>query len=164
MISLQMATFSWSLELITGVVTLGIYFSSSHDEYQKAVYISLTMLVVCIHFIVIPASYILNTEAYKPFIIAQGWFEYFTNQWPFNKVGGVAPNENIEMGQVPNQDQPIALLAPIPTISGNIRALNKSTCPNQYANDLETLPKVFSRRILEPENMFVEDLESDLEN
>ena len=164
MISLQMATFSWSLELITGVVTLGIYFASSHDEYQKAVYISLTMLVVCIHFIVIPASYILNTEDYKPFIIAQGWFEYFTNQWPFNKVNGAVPNENIEMGNNLNQDEPIALLAPIPTISGNIRVLNMSISPNQYENDLETLSKVFSRRIVEPENMFVEDIEFDSEH
>ena len=159
-----MATFSWSLELISGVVSLGVHLASSHDENPKAVYLSLTMLIVCVHFIVIPASYILNTEAYKPFIIAQGWLEYFTNQWPINKVGGVAPNENIEMGHIPNQDHPIALLAPIPTISGNIRALDMSISPNHYSNDLETLSKVFSRRILEPENMFVEDIEFDLEN
>ena len=117
-----MSFISWSLEFITGGIGLTIYFLAT--EINTVVCFAL--LDVCLNFVIIPSSYILNTEVTKAFIIAQGWCKSFRCFFCSNQVGP-APNEDIEMDAMPNVIPASNVIpAPIPTISGNIIALARS--------------------------------------
>ena len=72
-ISIQMTTMTWSLELITGMIFLSIYFISGHDDGVQAANIILALLTHFLHFIIIPSAYNLNTEVVKECIMENGW-------------------------------------------------------------------------------------------
>ena len=72
-ISIQMTILTWSLELITGIVALSMYFISSHDDSLQTANIVLVLLTHFLHFIIIPSAYNLNTEVVKECIMENGW-------------------------------------------------------------------------------------------
>ena len=70
-----MTTISWCLEFTTGIVAMLLRFNFT-DELVAPF---LVLADACLNFIVIPGSYILNNEATKQLIIAEGWRKWFTN-------------------------------------------------------------------------------------
>ena len=72
-ISIQMTILTWSLELITGIVHLALYFISGHDGNLQAANIVLALLTHFLHFIIIPSAYNLNNGVVKECILNNGW-------------------------------------------------------------------------------------------
>ena len=72
-ISIQMTILTWSLELITGIVNLVIYFVAGHDGSLQAANIVLALFTHFLHFIIIPSVYNLNTGVVKECILKNGW-------------------------------------------------------------------------------------------
>ena len=72
-ISIQMTTLTWSLELITGIVALSVYFIVAHDYSLQAANVVLVLLTQILHFIIIPSAYNLNTGVVKECIMKNGW-------------------------------------------------------------------------------------------
>ena len=68
-----MTILTWSLELITGIVALSMYFISSHDDGLQTANIVLVLLTHFLHFIIIPSAYNLNTGVVKECILKNGW-------------------------------------------------------------------------------------------
>ena len=72
-ISIQMTFLTWSLELITGIGHLAIYFISGHDGSLQAANIVLALFTHFLHFIIIPSAYNLNNGVVKECILKNGW-------------------------------------------------------------------------------------------
>ena len=68
-----MTILTWSLELITGIVQLAIYFISAHDGSLQTANIFLALFTHFLHFIIIPSVYNLNTGVVKECILKNGW-------------------------------------------------------------------------------------------
>ena len=126
-INLQMTMIAWGLEFITGILA----FTIRHFNLKDGGILSgLILLDVGLNFIVIPSSYILNTEVVKDSIIAKGWCKCFNNSHRSTRVEP-ARNEDLEA--------PIALHPipkPISTISGNLNALSNSFDHTTLLNNL----------------------------
>ena len=78
-ISIQMTSLTWFLELITGIVSLSIYFISGHKDSLQAANIALVLFTHFLHFIIIPSAYSLNTEGFKKRIFENGLLRSFHN-------------------------------------------------------------------------------------
>lgn len=116
-----MTVTSWSLELVTGIITLvNMLFFSHHDSLEIITQI-LAFIHAFLYFVVIPGSYLLSTDVSKNLIVAHGWAKIF----PFcQRPNRVAPieNEAIEMNNIPQHNEAHRQIVPIPvpTISGNV--------------------------------------------
>ena len=86
-INLQMTFISWLIEFVAGLSCLPILVShfTPARHFIKSFYgfsygrVFLPFLPLFFNFIMIPSSYLLNTEICKTFIIAQGWWKWFKN-------------------------------------------------------------------------------------
>ena len=120
-INLQMTVISWSLEFVAGLTSLIMlvrYLLPAGnlviDSYSQTRYF-IILLPMFLNFIIIPSSYLLNTEICKTFIIAQGWCKWFTNIF---SIETITPSPNA--GQEENRN-PVAR-------SNHSIATSKSTC------------------------------------
>ena len=113
-----MTAFSWSLEFLTGLVLLAINITIHNPETNVDLISCMVIVDGFLNFLIIPSSYILNNEVMKKLIIAEGWCKMFRGRMKSNKT---VPDPNgIELSDRDVADiQPI----PIPTLSGNIKAL-----------------------------------------
>ena len=115
-INIQMSFLSWSLEFIAGIIFLvsDLVYKDITELYLYLLFIDNTLT-----FVIIPSSYILNTEVIKDFIIANGWSKPIRTLFPSRKIGQ-APNNNNELQANPNAAISHRVATkPIPTISGN---------------------------------------------
>ena len=117
-INIQMTIISWFIEFIAGIANLAIYFL-----YKEAVVLALLGLFnIFVNFVVIPGTYILNTEDCKRFIIEQGWIKSLRRMRHSTRV---SPSQN-EIQKADNQLNDVhcnkPMPQPIPTISGTISA------------------------------------------
>ena len=130
-----MTVTSWSLELLTGIITLINAFVFAHDASLE---ISIQVLVAIhtfLYFVVIPGSYLLSTQVYRNLIIDKGW----NIVMPCRKNRREVAPEPIGEGQLnlvrdetsPIEENQLNLIpkpktvqnrsaTPIPTISGNV--------------------------------------------
>ena len=134
-ISIQMTVTSWSLELLTGIITLINAFIFAHDASLE---ISIQVLVAIhtfLYFVVIPGSYLLSTQVYRNLIFDKGWHIVIPcrknrREVTPEPIGEVQLNvdkdepSTIEENQSdlvpkPKMDQN-RKATPIPTISGNV--------------------------------------------
>ena len=101
--------------------------------------------------IIIPGSYLLNNDVNRSLIAARGWYETVSNnllpRW-HNQIQPEQPEPPIELNVLP---------PPIPTISGNINALERRTCRENYANVMQNL----SARIPSEPTQTIEDADRD---
>ena len=103
-----MTIISWSLEFVAGLTSLIMlvrYLLPAGnlviDSYSQTRYFVI-LLPMFLNFIIIPSSYLLNTEICKTFIIAQGWCKWFTNIF---SIETITPSPNA--GQEENRN-PVA--------------------------------------------------------
>ena len=73
-----------SIELITGMVALLVYFIVGHDNTLQTANIVLVLLTHFLHFIIIPSAYNLNTGVVKKCILKNGWLRSFRAIAPDN--------------------------------------------------------------------------------
>ena len=92
-ISIQMTILTWSLELITGTVSLSIYFILGHDDSLQAANNVLALLTHFLHFIVIPGAYNSNNEVFKEYIFKNGWLRLRSATVPEN-IEPIITNKN----------------------------------------------------------------------
>ena len=130
-----MTVTSWSLELLTGIITLINAFIFAHDASLE---ISIQILVAIhtfLYFVVIPGSYLLSTQVYRNLIFDKGWHIVIPCRKnrpevapePIGEVqlnvvkdepSTIVENQSVQVPK-PNTAQNRGA-APIPTISGNV--------------------------------------------
>ena len=130
-----MTVTSWSLELLTGIITLINAFIFAHDASLEISIQVLVAIHIFLYFVVIPGSYLLSTQVYRNLIFDKGW--HIVIPWHKNRrevapepIGEVQLNvvkdepSTIDENQsdlVPKAKMPRNSIAtPIPTISGNV--------------------------------------------
>ena len=150
MVGLQMTFISWSLEFLVGIIaTAGILFKLGGDD--KAWKYVILPLDLFLNSIIIPGSYLLNNEVNRGLIAARGWYDTIKNKllpiW-HNEIQPEQPEPPIELNVLP---------PPIPTISGNINALEQRTCRDNYASIMQNL----SGRIPNETTQNIEDADMD---
>ena len=130
-----MTVTSWSLELLTGVITFINAFIFAHDASLE---ISIQVLVAIhtfLYFVVIPGSYLLSTQVYRNQIFDKGWYTVIPCRKNRREVAP-EPIEEVQMNA--DKDEPSTIeenqsglvpqpkvaknrsSTPIPTISGNV--------------------------------------------
>ena len=118
-ISIQMTFTSWTLEAISGIFVLVITLFFAYDASLEIA----TQVFIAIHvflcFIVIPGSYLLNTEVFKNRIVEQGWSEAIPRN-PRNRRVAPLMKEEAERTENTQRNNPSNKNIPIPTISGNV--------------------------------------------
>ena len=117
-ISIKMTITSWSLELVTGAISLvNTLIFGHYDSLEIATQI-LVAVHVFLYFVVIPSSYLLNTEVTKDRIVEKGWTNAIPRERRNNRVAPLANEEtkstSIEMNETIRRN------SPVPTISGNV--------------------------------------------
>ena len=73
-VSIQMTVLSWSLEVISGIISFLLIFAVSRDDKLEPFAMFLIALNLCLYFIFVPVSYLVNTEVLKALVLARGWF------------------------------------------------------------------------------------------
>ena len=121
-----MTTLTWSLELITGIVALSVYFIVAHDDSLQAANTVLVLLTHCLHFIIIPSAYNLNTRLVKECIMKNGWLRSLHVVGPENNEHDMA-NENDDT-EIDENDHPAHNSPPlqIRSSSGEARGISVS--------------------------------------
>ena len=138
-INIQMTCISWSLEFVSGLIGM---LQLVTQMKSASIFLPLAVFSTLLNFIIIPTTYLLNTELCKAFIFAQGWWKAFRILVSSNRVapsqnsqeeqnenlyatpsskvvtsrntnGASNKNDNTESNSDPQSD-------PIPTVSGNI--------------------------------------------
>ena len=117
-ISIKMTMISWSLELITGGISLVNTLIFGHDDSLEIVTQVLVGVHVFLYFVVIPSSYLLNTEIFKNRIVEQGWTSAIPREKRSSRIAPLV-HEDVEMKRFNSHKNSIEQ-GPIPTISGNV--------------------------------------------
>ena len=117
-ISIKMTITSWSLELVTGAISLVNTLIFGHYDSLEIATQVLVAVHVFLYFVVIPSSYLLNTEVTKDRIVEKGWTNAIPRERRKNRVTPIANEEtkstSIEMNEI-NRTK-----SPVPTITGNV--------------------------------------------
>ena len=135
-INLQMTIIAWSLEFVTGLVNLLIGVKTSNPESNVDFIACMVIIDGFLNFIIIPSSYILNSDVLKTAIIASGWFQFFRQLILSNKVEPLQKDDN-QQENAPPDPQP----RPISSVSGNIKALQSpnKNLKTELNKDIKTL-------------------------
>ena len=144
-----MTFLSWLLEIITGIITLVFMVLSYGDDANHVSVQNLSNLLCIFHFIVIPGSYLLNTEVNKSLIIAEGWCSGIRKAIsPPAQNNQIVPDVEIEENnhEMGNSTEAGLIPRPIQSISGNIAAIANVKNHDIYADELEKLSECITKR------------------
>ena len=147
MVNLQMTGLSWCLEFFAGISTVIRILVGNGPWPIKFVAI---LFDVCFNFILIPTSYLLNTEVYKSPIIANGWWQSFRKKFCLRCTRRVEPEQVVDTKA---SDQRKVMPQPIPSIAGNIEALSEKNTHNMCEHVL----KKFSEHHVPQNNPLLND-------
>ena len=128
-----MTFISWSLEFIAGITYLPVRFI----KFQS-VQVFLVLLDTVLNFTLIPMSYVLNNDVNKAIIVAHGWLQGVRR---LISRGSIVVPEQHDDPVNPGNPDPVP--NPIPSISGNIDALD-----NRFHNRLRTMSSGFTSQPL----------------
>ena len=96
-VSIQMNVISWSLEFLTGLLSMTAMYLSNVDVISVIVIADTSL-----NFLLIPSTYVFNNEMNKIFIMAEGWWKLITRCLRPNKVYPAAPGQNYELEENTN--------------------------------------------------------------
>ena len=88
-----MTVMSWSLECFSGSVALMVYFFYGDDHTLQNRVVFLLLLTHLLYFVIIPGSYLLNTEVCKAFVCAHGWWKSFKTFLHSPRINPEQPEE-----------------------------------------------------------------------
>ena len=121
-VNIKISFIAWSLEFSAGIILILHWYLTTNKHLIYA----MILIDVILRFILIPGTYLLNTDVIKALVISNGWFSSFRGTVQANRIFPTE-NDDIEM-QHQVSSTPCALLPnPISTISGNISALGGTT-------------------------------------
>ena len=80
-IGIQIAFISWLLEFVAGILYICRYWMMQADLYSEWGYRLFNLFDLLMCFVLIPSSYLLNNEAVKLFIHAEGWTTFFRTRF-----------------------------------------------------------------------------------
>ena len=118
-ISIKMTITSWFLELVCGAISLVNTLIFGHDDSLEIATQVLVAVHIFLYFVVIPGSYLLNTEVFKNRIVEQGWSEAIPRNLRNRRVAPLM-KEDAERTENTQRNNPSNKNIPIPTISGNV--------------------------------------------
>ena len=126
LIGIQMTVLSWSVECIFGglVLVVVLFGLSGKETWERNITSTIVMLLCSI---IIPGTYLLNTENMKNIVFNKGWSESLRECFHMN-TNNVVPIENIQMNPVQNMPPAPNLIpgaVPISIISGNNEASSR---------------------------------------
>ena len=101
-VSIQMTVISWSLEFLTGVLSMTAMYLSRNEETNVDVIAVIVIVDTSLNFILIPSTYVFNNEMNKTFIMAEGWWKIMTRCFRSNRVHPAAPGNNCELDENKN--------------------------------------------------------------
>ena len=128
-----MTAFSWLLEFIAGIVVLAVIIVPQ----SRVDFIVFTIIMdAFLNFIIIPSSYILNTEVLKSTIIAEGWGKLIRHHMCPHKI---TPSQNEAKVNARDVNNPPHI--PISTVSCDIHSL-ASPQPNLNYSHQDEIIKV----------------------
>ena len=85
-VSIQMTALSWSLEFLTGLMSMTAMYLSRNEETNVDVIASIVIADTLMNFVLIPSTYVFNNEMNKTFIMAEGWWKIITRCFRPNRV------------------------------------------------------------------------------
>ena len=128
---MQTTTISWALECLGGLIPILTYiFVEKRDQFTDFMVL---LPVVCLHFILLPASYLMILERYKQQIVEQGWIESFIILIRNHNLVNPSQNVNLEL-QATNNSTLSLKTTPnkhIRTISGKIAERERNFANNK---------------------------------
>jgi len=128
-INIQMTINSWLIEFVTGIAILAMYFL-----YKEAIILCIfAMFNVFVNFVMIPGTYILNTEACKRFVIEHGWSTALRRMCHSSRVRRLQNEDQNSDNHHDDVQLPRSMPHRIPTISANISARQQG---KQQQNDI----------------------------
>jgi len=134
-INIQMTIISWLIEFISGIAILAMYFL-----FNEANIVTLfAMFNTFVNFVIIPGTYILHTEVFRTFVVAQGWSLSIRRMCHPTRVSPLQDEEQNSDEHHNDVPRPQAMPQPIPTISGNISARQKRTQRQNVIIEMKTL-------------------------
>ena len=134
-INIQMTIISWLIEFITGISVLAMYFL-----YKEAyIVLALAMFNIFVSFVVIPGTYILNTEACKRFVIAHGWCTALRRMCPSTRVIPLQNEDQKSNSHHNDVHRHKPMTQRIPTISGNISDREQGSKRQKAMFEMKTL-------------------------
>ena len=126
-------------------------FQTENPDTNMELILSIFVIDGFLNFIVIPSSYLLNTDIIKRVIITEGWCKAFRRQDEEVGINRIPPSQNNpENGMISapkdariKKEAPLMnQQVPIPTISGNIQAFAGKRNPisnEKLENDFKVL-------------------------
>ena len=117
---MQTTTISWALEFLAGFILMLTYILvEERDEFTDFM---ILLPVVCLNFILIPASYLMILERYKQQIVEHGWIESFRVLVRNRNSVNPSQNEDLELQPISRSTLSVKKTRnkPIRTISGEI--------------------------------------------
>ena len=99
-VSIQMTVLSWSLEFLTGLLSMSAMYLARNEDTNVDVIAVIVVIDTSLNFILIPSTYVFNNEMNKTVIMAEGWWKIFPSCFRSNRVHPAAlknnkgPNEN----------------------------------------------------------------------
>ena len=159
-----MTALSWAIEFVTGLLCMIqlVRFDVQEQIHKSATfYAAMSLSTIFLSFIVIPITYLLNTEVCKAVVIARGWWSSFLTLVVPNRafiernsiqdVPDARYGVNDAMSQNANHDRnrrsndqshsnPIP--QSIPTISGNINAREQKSWRKVLRNNYIGLERI----------------------
>ena len=98
-VSIQMTVISWSLEFLTGLLSMTAMYLSRNEETNVDVIAVIVIVDTSLNFILIPSTYVFNNEMNKTFIMAEGWWKIITRCFRPNRVHSAAPGNIYELDE-----------------------------------------------------------------
>ena len=93
-IGIQITVISWMLEFFANIITVSRYFVWKNAETNEWADRWFVLLALIMSYILIPGSYLLNSEAVKLFILAQGWITFIRDNTEGLFQRNRSPDEN----------------------------------------------------------------------
>ena len=125
-VSIQNTIISWLLEFATNLMILIVWFLGVVESGNRRTIETIMYLDAICCFVLIPSSYIVNTNDFKSYLLASQCYVSFIDRFRSNRVNPVK-NEKIQMGVMSNHAPDVVIVAKeIPTpianefLSGNI--------------------------------------------
>ena len=137
-INIQMTIISWLIEFIAGIGNLAIYFLYDENDIVAL----FAMFTIFVNFVVIPGTYILNTEACKRFIIEQGWIVSLSRMCNSTRVSPLQNEDQNLDNHLHDIHRQNPMPQRIPTISGNISSREQGRQRQNINIEMKTISKI----------------------
>jgi len=146
-INIQMTIISWLIEFITGLTILAMHFlykeagifNKANIPKEAIILICFAMFNIFVNFVMIPGTYILNTDACKQFVIEHGWITALRRRCHSTRVYPLQNEDQNSDNHHNDVHRPKSMPQHIPSISANISARKQGNQRQNTNIEMKTL-------------------------